>query len=155
MSPVGDFRGVAGQVTEHAFSPTDLPSDIIKKLKHERYAWLTTVAPNGIPVPMLVWFLFDGTELTVYSQPRTSRVTHVFEHPEVTLHLDSDGIGSGLLIVAGRAAVTAEGIDPRADDDYWGKYHVEAAALGLNDAIAAYSARITIKPTTLWTTYDM
>ena len=37
--------------------------------------WLTTVAPTGIPLPMLVWFTFDGNSLSVSSQPRASRVT--------------------------------------------------------------------------------
>lgn len=148
-----DFRGLAGQVTEKPFSEADLPSTISKKLKHDRYAWLTTVDPTGIPAPMLVWFTFDGTHLTVYSHPRTNRVTHIFEHPEVSLHLESEGFGSGLIIIGGRAAVTAEEVDPREDKHYWAKYHVEAEALGLTTAIASYSARITITPTTLWTTY--
>lgn len=148
-----DFRGLAGQVTEKAIGPGDLSPGIIKKLKNARYAWLTTLAPTGIPAPMLVWFHFDGTHLTVYSQTRASRVTHVFEHPEVSLHLESDGMGSGLIVIGGRAAVTAEGVDPRADKDFWAKYHVEADAVGLNEAIASFSTRISITPTTLWTTY--
>lgn len=147
-----DFRGLAGQVTEMPFSAAELPSKVRKKLKHDRYAWLTTIAPTGIPVPMLVWFAFDGTHLTVYSQPRTSRIAHIFEHPDVSLHLDSDGVGSGLVIVGGRAAVTAEAVDPREDKNYWTKYHLEADALGLATGIGSYSARITITPTTLWTT---
>ena len=147
-----DIRGVAGQVTEGPFSTADLSREISKKLTHDRYAWLTTVAPNGMPSPMLVWFRYDGTGLTVYSHPHSSRITHIVENPEVSLHLDSDGFGSGVVIVGGRAAVTAEGIDPRQDKEYWAKYHVEADALGLGEGIASHSARITITPTTLWTT---
>ena len=147
-----DLRGLAGQVNERPFSAVDLPPKVGRKLTHDRYAWLTTVAPTGVPVPMLVWFGFDGTHLTVYTQPRTSRVMHVFDHPEVSLHLESDGLGSGLVIIGGRAALTAEAVDPREDKAYWAKYHVEAEALGLTTTIAAYSARITITPTTLWTT---
>lgn len=149
-----DFRGAAGQITELPFCPADLPSQIAKKLRHARYGWLTTVASSGIPMPMLVWFLFDGHTLTVYSQPPTARVRHVLDRPEVSLHLDSDGVGSGLLIVGGRAALTAEGVDPRDDSDFWAKYHVEAEAVGLSEAISTYSAKISITPTTLWTTYD-
>lgn len=147
-----DFRGVAGQLTEKSFSTIDLAPDIAKRLTTERYAWLTTVAQSGMPTPMLVWFRFDGETVTVYSQPRATRVTHVFEHPEVSLHLESDGIGSSLVIVGGRAVVTAEGVDPRADDDFWAKYHVEAEISGVGDAIASYSTRITITPTQVWTT---
>lgn len=101
---------------------------------------------------MLMWFCFDGADFTVYSPARASRVTHVFEHPEVTLHLESNGIGGGIVIVGGRATVTAEGVDPRDDSEYWAKYHVEADLLGLGEAISSYSTRITITPTTLLTT---
>jgi PPOX class probable F420-dependent enzyme len=149
-----DFRGLAGQLVEIPFPTDDVPAKIGKKLKHDRYAWLTTVAPNGMPAPMLVWFHFDGAQLTVYSRPRAPRVRHLFENPAASLHLESDGMGGALIIIGGRAAVTAEAVDPRDDHAYWGKYHVEAAALGLKDGIATYSARITINPATLSTTYD-
>ena len=72
---------------------------------------------------------------------------------EVSLHLESDGFGSGIVIIGGKAAVTAEGVDPRDDNEFWAKYHMEAEALGLGDAIASYSVRITITPTTLRTTF--
>lgn len=146
-----DFRGLAGQVAEAPFSADALPHSIGKRLTHDRYAWLTTVASTGVPAPMLVWFRFDGAVLTVYTQPHASRVTHIFEHPQVSLHLESDGFGSGLVIIGGTAAVTAEGVDPREDRHYWAKYHVEADALGLKEAIASYSTRITVSPTAVWT----
>ena len=147
-----DFRGLAGQVTEAPFRASDLSDEITRKLRQQRYAWLTTVAPTGVPEPMLMWFCFDGTSIVVYSPPRASRVTHVFQHPEVSLNLESDGMGSGIVVVAGTAAVTAEGVDPRDDGEFWAKYHLEAELLGLSDAIASYSVRITITPMTLVTT---
>jgi PPOX class probable F420-dependent enzyme len=147
-----DFRGVGGHLIETSFATIDLSQEITRRLKRDRYAWLTTLAPTGIPSPMLVWFDFDGTNFTVYTQPHASRVTHVFQHPEVSLNLESDGFSSGIVIVGGKAAVTAEGVDPRDDSGFWGKYHVEAEALGLGDAIASYSVRLTITPTTLRTT---
>lgn len=134
------------------FSPGDLAPGIAERLVRERYAWLTTVDGSGMPVPTLVWFRFDGTSLTVYSQPHSDRVTQVFEHPQVSLHLESDRLGSGLVIVGGRAAVTAEGVDPRDDREYWAKYHVEAEVSGLSEAIASFTTRITIAPTIIQTT---
>ena len=147
-----DFRGVGGHLAETAFTATHLTREITKKLQRDRYAWLTTLAPTGVPSPMLVWFSFDATTFTVYTHPHASRVTHVFQHPEVSLHLESDGFGSGIVIIGGKAAVTAEGVDPRDDNEFWAKYHMEAEALGLGDAIASYSVRITITPTTIRTT---
>jgi PPOX class probable F420-dependent enzyme len=147
-----DSRGVAGQVTEVPFRATDLSDEVTRKLKRERYAWLTTVGPTGVPAPMLTWFCFDGVNFTLYTPARASRVAHVFERPEVSLHLESDGIGGGVIAVGGRAAVTAEGVDPRDDREFWAKYHVEAELLGLGEAISSHSVRITITPTTLLTT---
>lgn len=105
-----------------------------------------------MPTPTLVWFRFDGSAVTVYTPPHSGRITDVFEHPEVSLHLESDGVGSGLVIIGGRAVVSAEGVDPREDKDYWAKYHLEAEISGLTEAITGFSARITITPTTVWTT---
>lgn len=150
---VNDCRGVAGQVTEVPFRATELSDEIARKLTHERYAWLTTVAPSGVPVPTLMWFYFDGETFTVYSPAGSNRVTHIFQQPQVSLHLESDGIGSGIIVVGGRAAVTAEGVDPRDDRAYWAKYHVEAELLGLGEAISRHSVRITLTPTTLVTTH--
>ena len=124
----------------------------MKRLAIARYAWLTTVAPSGLPIPTLIWFYFDRSVITVYSQPNADRVTHLFQHPQVSLHLESDGIGSNVVIVGGHAAVSAEGADPRDDRDFWAKYHVEATSLNLQDGIASHSTRITMTPTTLWTT---
>lgn len=150
-----DSRGVAGHVIEVPFSATDLSDEIIRRLKRERYAWLTTVAPNGVPAPMLTWFCFDGTSFTLYSPAHANRVTHVFERPEVSLHLESDGVGGGIVAVGGRAAVTAEGVDPRDDREFWAKYHLEAELLGLGDAISSHNVRLTISPTTLRTTLSV
>ena len=147
-----DSRGVAGQKTEVPFRATDLSDEVTRKLKRERYAWLTTVGPTGVPAPMLTWFCFDGTDFTLYTPARASRVADVFERPEVSLHLESDGIGGGVIAVGGRAAVTAKGVDPRDDREFWAKYHVEAELLGLGEAISSHSVRITITPTTLLTT---
>ncbi len=146
-----DFRGLAGQVSQMPFSADNLSHQITKRLNHDRYAWLTTLAPDGIPVPMLVWFRFDGSRVTVYSQPRSVRVTHVFEHPQVSLHLESDGFGGELVAIGGTASVTAEGVDPRNDKQFWAKYHAEAEALGMGEAIGTFSTRISIQPTLLWT----
>ena len=147
-----DLRGASGQISETPFAADSLSADVVKMLTGARYAWLTTVNSAGMPVPVLVWFHFDGSTLTVYSQPRAARVTHIFEHPEVSLHLESDGVGGNLVIVGGHAAVTAQWVDPRADERFWAKYHVEADVVGLSEAIAKYSTRVTITPTTMWTT---
>jgi PPOX class probable F420-dependent enzyme len=148
-----ESRGATGHLTERPFTADGLAEAVLNRLTRDRYGWLTTVAKSGMPVPMLVWFRIDGVTVTVYSQPHANRITHIFEHPDVSLHLESDGAGSDIVIIGGRAAVTAEGVDPREDTKYWAKYHVEADVSGLSDAIGSFSTRITITPTTIWTTH--
>jgi len=64
--------------------------------------WLATVAKSGQPVPRLIWFYFDGAQLTVhYSMPRAAKVGHIKAHSQVSLNLDSDGNGGGIIVVGG------------------------------------------------------
>ena len=59
----------------------ELTQEVSGRLESDRYAWLTTVAKSGQPVPRLVWFVFDGKELTVYSMPKAAKVAHIKAHP--------------------------------------------------------------------------
>lgn len=140
---------------EKPFDSRSLPQEIVKKLKNERYAWLTTVTSTGVPTPQLVWFHFDGSHLIVYARPKAEAVEHIRQHPQVALHLESDGLGSGIIGIRGTAAVTAEGADPRDDKYFWAKYHVEADMLGLAEVFASYTVRITVNPNSLWTTHSV
>lgn len=140
------------QPTEKPFAAADIGAGVVDVLARARYGWLTTVGPSGLPVPVLDWFHFDGRTVIVYSEPDAARITHIFERPEVSLHLDSDGLGDGVVVLGGRAAVTAEGANPRDDHPYWAKYHVEAEARGLTAHVSNLSTRITITPTVVWTT---
>jgi PPOX class probable F420-dependent enzyme len=102
-------------------------------------------------VPRLVWFYFDGANLTVYSIPRAGKVAHIKAHPQASLNLDSNGDGGGI-IVGGTAAVVATDVDCRKDEPYWAKYREDAAKFGLTEAMASYSTRLVIIPTRVWTT---
>jgi hypothetical protein len=52
-------------------------------------------------------------------------------HPRVSLNLDSDGNGAGIIIVGGPAAVDAAEVDPREDKAYWDKYSADAEQFGV------------------------
>ncbi|WP_421841820.1 TIGR03667 family PPOX class F420-dependent oxidoreductase [Mycobacterium sp.] len=130
----------------------ELTQEISSRLGSDHYGWLTTVAKSGQPVPRLVWFYFDGTDLTVYSKPQAAKVAHIKAHPQVSLNLDSDGDSGGIVVVGGTAAVVATDVDCREDEPYWAKYHDEAVDFGLTETIAAYSTRLKITPTRVWTT---
>ncbi|HYB35713.1 MAG TPA: TIGR03667 family PPOX class F420-dependent oxidoreductase [Mycobacterium sp.] len=130
----------------------ELTQEVSSRLTSDHYGWLTTVTKSGRPVPRLVWFYFDGADLSVYSMPQAAKIAHIKVHPEVSLNLDSDGNGGGIIVVGGTAAVDATGVDCREDGPYWAKYSKGAAKFGLTEAIAAYSTRLKITPTRVWTT---
>lgn len=130
----------------------ELPQEVSSRLTSDHYGWLTTVAKSGQPVPRLIWFYFDGFKLTVYSMPQAAKVSHIKAHPQVSLNLDSDGHGGGIIVVGGHATVDATGVDCREDGPYWAKYSEDAAKFGLTDAMGSYSTRLTIAPSRVWTT---
>ena len=86
------FRLVMGE-TRFAIMTAELTQEVSRRLGSDRYGWLTTVAKSGQPVPRLVWFFFDGNDLTVYSMPNAAKLAHISARPRVSLNLDSDGNG--------------------------------------------------------------
>src|SRR5919199_445626 len=64
---------------------------VARRLREEVVAWLIVVDGHGRPQPAPVWFLWDGETALIYSDGRARRLRHLREHPEVALHLDSNG----------------------------------------------------------------
>ncbi|MDT5103103.1 MAG: hypothetical protein QOI25_616 [Mycobacterium sp.] len=129
-----------------------LTSEVIDRLTADYYGWLTTVAKSGQAVPRLIWYYFDGAALFIYSVPDAAKVAHIQRHPRVSLNLDSDGNGSGIIVIGGEATVDATGVDCRTDEPYWAKYGESADEFGLTEAMATYSTRLKIVIDKVWTT---
>lgn len=131
----------------------EFTQEVTERLSSDKYGWLTTVAKSGQPVPRLVWFYFDGTDVIVYTEPNAAKVRHISAHPRVSLNLDSDGNGAGIIIVGGVTSVDEEGADPLADERYVAKYGEYAASLGFSkEFLAAYNTRLKIAVDKVWTT---
>jgi PPOX class probable F420-dependent enzyme len=78
-----------------------------RRLREERIAWLITTSADGTPQPVPVWFLWDRpASFLLYSKPATAKLRNIAERPRVSLHLDSDGKGSDIVVVLGGAGVT-------------------------------------------------
>lgn len=129
-----------------------LTQEVSSRLQSDHYGWLTTVAKSGQPVPRLVWFYLDDTDVIVYSMPDAAKIRHIDNHPRVSLNLDSDGNGGGAVVVGGSAVVDDVGVDARKDAPYWAKYEAEAEKFGMTDAIGRYSTRLRIGIDKVWTT---
>jgi PPOX class probable F420-dependent enzyme len=95
---------------------------------------------------------YDGAALFIYSVPTAAKVAHIQRHPRVSVNLDSDGNGGGIIVIGGEAAVDATGVDCRTDEPYWAKYGESADKFGLTEAMGTYSTRLKIAIDKVWTT---
>ena len=139
--------------TTFAGMAVEFTQEVSSRLESDHSGWLTTVAKSGQPVPRLVWFYFDGKDVIVYSEPGAAKVRHIRNHPRVSLNLDSDGNGSGVIAVGGEATIDAENADPLKDERYRAKYGELAASLGFSDDfLSAYNLRLKITVDKVWTT---
>lgn len=130
----------------------EFTQEVSSRLQVDHCGWLTTVTRSGQPVPRLVWFFLDGADVVVYSMPNAAKVRHITNHPRVSLNLDSDGNGGGIIAVGGEARVDATDVDPREDGPYWAKYEADAKDFGLTESLGDYSTRLRITVDKVWTT---
>ncbi|MDT5012949.1 MAG: hypothetical protein QOH57_4566 [Mycobacterium sp.] len=132
---------------------SEFTQEVSQRLESEHYGWLTTVAKSGQPVPRLVWFTFDGKDVFVYSRPDAAKVAHIKRHPRVSLNLDSDGSGSGVVAVGGETSIDADDVDPLKDAQYVAKYAETAKQFGFSEEfLSGFSTRLKISVDKVWTT---
>ena len=130
----------------------ELTQEVSTRLTEAHYGWLTTVAKSGQPVPKLIWLYFDGADLFIYSMPEAAKVIHIGRHPQVSVNLDSDGTGGGVIVIGGTATVDATGVDCRDDEPYWAKFGALSDKFGLTDTMGSFSTRLKISIDKVWTT---
>ncbi|HAF20317.1 MAG TPA: TIGR03667 family PPOX class F420-dependent oxidoreductase [Chloroflexi bacterium] len=75
---------------------------VLSRLKREIVVWLATTNPNGRPLVVPVWFLFDGGTFLIYSVPG-QKVRNIGRNPLVALQLNSNPEGGDVVRVAGKA----------------------------------------------------
>ncbi len=121
------------------------------RLTNEGVAWLVTVDAAGMPQPSPIWFFWENETLTVYSQPNTPKITNITNHPQVAVHLDSDGRGGNIVTLTGTAEIVANAQPANENSAYVAKYAAGISSLGLTPESFAkrYSTAIRITPTKL------
>jgi PPOX class probable F420-dependent enzyme len=108
---------------------SDFGARTAQHLREEIVVWLTTVSPRGAPLPMPVWFIWDGDEsVSVYSQPG-ARVRNLESNPHVSLNFPGDGRGGDIVVLSGAATLDRDA-RADADDGYVAKYADHIARIG-------------------------
>lgn len=110
--------------------PFTLTKQAERRLAGEEVGWLTTVTPQGKPAPQPVWFLWDGSAITVYSLNNAARLRNIDANPQVTLHFNSNASGGDVLVIAGTAQRLAGAPAPSAVPALKAKYSARVAAMG-------------------------
>jgi PPOX class probable F420-dependent enzyme len=78
------------------------------RLKQELVAWLTTVRSDGTPVPTPVWFLWDGNQFLIYTQPGSAKLNYIAGNPRAALNLNSDAEGGSVAVFTGDIIVATD-----------------------------------------------
>src|SRR3954453_14702694 len=109
---------------------TEFGARAARHLTDEIVVWLTSVSPRGAPLPMPVWFLWDGDDSVVmYSQPG-ARVRNHESNPHVTLNFAGDGGGGDIVVLSGTATLDRDGPGPDGASSYVTKYREHIARIG-------------------------
>ncbi|MBC3194337.1 pyridoxamine 5'-phosphate oxidase family protein [Pseudonocardia sp. C8] len=116
----------------------------------DQVLWLGTVTPSGRPTIRPVWFLHEGGDLLVFSEPGAAKVRHVRHNPQVVVTFPSDPAAASVRVVDGKA--TVEEAVPSSFPAYLDKYEPQYAGVGLDRASfdATYHALVRITPTRTW-----
>jgi PPOX class probable F420-dependent enzyme len=122
---------------------------LIDKLGDELIGWLTTVSPDGQPQSSPVWFLVDGEDLLVYSQPETGKLRNIGSNPKVAFNLRSDPKGADVVTMEGLATIEPNAPMAHEIPEYVGKYSDLISSYGWTPESFAtsYSVRIRIELT--------
>ena len=126
---------------------TEFGARAARHLRDEIVVWLTTVSPRGAPLPMPVWFVWDGADsVTMYSQPG-ARTRNIEANQHVTLNFSGDGGGGDIVVLSGDAAIGHDAPPADQDRDYLAKYHEHISRIGLTPETFAkrYSVPVLIR----------
>jgi PPOX class probable F420-dependent enzyme len=130
---------------------TEFGARVARHLREEIVVWMTTVTPSGAPLPMPVWFIWDGAESVLMYSQDGARIRNLEANPRVTLNFGGDGHGGDIVVLSGRAAVDPGAPAPDRNDEYLAKYDERIGGIGMTrESFArAYHVPVRIRLTKL------
>jgi len=122
---------------------------IDQRLRNDITIWLNTVRPDGRPHAVVVWFLWDGEAILIFSQPKTQKLRNLHHNPNVLLAVDNTREGSDPITIEGIASLLKPGEVNTALPGFVEKYseYIKQIGYTLEEMAAEYSQPIRIIPT--------
>ena len=130
----------------------ELTEQVEKHLVNDIIVWLTTVTPAGRPAPRPVWFVWDGTDVLIYSQPEGAKMRHIAANDQVSLHFNCTPTGGDVVVLSGRATVVQGAPPPSQVPGLLDKYLGQIQSMGYTQEwYDAYNTAIRVTPERAWT----
>lgn len=122
---------------------------IDQRLRNDEVIWLHTTRPDGRPHAVVVWFLWDGETVLMFSRPKNQKVSNIQHNQNVLLALDNTDNGSDPITLEGTATLLTHDEVGAILANYTQKYGEGIKGLGMTpeQMVAAYSQAIRITPT--------
>lgn len=126
-------------------------------LRSELIAWFTTVAEDGTPHAVPVWFFWHDDALWIITRPDTVKAAHVRRGSRALVHLNTQGdFGADVVVLTGSAEFAAESAAEWVEgvrEDYVAKYAaaIEDFGMPLEAVLEQFSAVIRMTPDKLLT----
>ncbi len=121
---------------------------IDQRLHNDEVIWLNSVRPDGRPHAVVVWFLWDGETVLIFSRPKNQKVRNIEQNENVLLALDDTKNGSDPITIEGTATLLAPGTVDATSSSYLAKYREGIKGIGSTPEkmAAEYSQAIRITP---------
>ena len=116
-----------------------------RHLREDVVVWMTTVTPAGAPLPMPVWFHWDGGEHVVMYSQRGARIRNIEANPRVTLNFAGDGGGGDIVVLSGTAAIAADTRSADHHRDYLEKYAEHIKLIGMTPETFAEEYEVPVR----------
>ena len=119
-----------------------------QRLRNDITIWLNTVRPDGRPHAVVVWFLWDGEAILIFSQPDKQKLRNLQHNSNVVLAVDNTRDGSDPITIEGIATLLNPGEINTAHPSYVEKYgeHIKRIGYTPEQMAIAYSQPIRIIP---------
>jgi PPOX class probable F420-dependent enzyme len=121
---------------------------IDQRLRDALIIWLCTVRADGRPHSAAVWFLWDGSDVLIFSQPN-QKVRNLRQNPHVTLAVDDTRNGDDAVTIEGTAELLDDPAITPMLPAYAAKYADQLQAMGwtAEQMGQSYSQAIRVTPT--------